>query len=77
MYMQYFLSYLQSLANTAEMTCALCWMTLILSLMMSMSRMSDLSPWGLPLTGLDCSMMVHSDSWTCLSSASQADTGPD
>ena len=67
--------YLHMLANIPERRLARSWMSLILSLMSVIPSLiwsdSDF------LTGLDWSMIVHSDSWTFLSSESQEPTGPD
>ena len=67
--------YLHMLANIPERRLARSWMSLILSLMSVIPSLiwsdSDF------LTGLDWSMIVHSDSWTFFSSESQEPTGPD
>ena len=67
--------YLHMLANIPESRWARSWMSLILSLMSVIPSLiwsdSDFR------TGLDWSMIVHSDSWTFFSSESQDPTGPD
>ena len=67
--------YLHMLANIPDRRLARSWISLILSLISVIPSLiwsdSDF------LTGLDWSMIVHSDSWTFLSSKSQEPTGPD
>ena len=70
-----FYFYLHMLANIPESRWARSWMSLILSLMSVIpSRIWSDSDFR---TGLDWSMIVHSDSWTFFSSESQDPTGPD
>ena len=63
------------LANNPESKCALSCMIFIFSLMSVIPSLSfSASDF---LTGFDWSIIVHSDSWTFLSSESQDPTGPD
>ncbi len=68
---------LQSFAKTAEISCALFWMALMVSLLALVAPSADLSSSAVDLadTGFDCNMIVHSDSYTRLSSLSQNCTG--
>ena len=68
-------SYLHILANIPDKTWARSWISLIRSLMSVIPSFafSDSDR----RTGLDWSIIVHSDSWTFFSSSSQDPTGPD